>query len=38
MREFLVSVAASLAAAAVWEFVRWVVASVRARKNPPKDD
>lgn len=38
MRELVTSVLAGVISAAIWEAVRWVAASVRARKNPPKHD
>lgn len=38
MAELLLSVLAGVASAAVWESVKWVLASVRAQKTRPTDD
>jgi len=35
MREFVTSVLAGLLSAMLWEFVRWVLVLIGARKNPP---
>lgn len=38
MAEYVLSVLAGVAARALYDVVRWAVAPVRARKNPPADD
>ncbi|WP_288070795.1 hypothetical protein [Adlercreutzia caecimuris] len=38
MRELYTSVLAGILSAALWEAIKWVAASARARKKPADDD